>query len=151
MSYYERWFEVLVDRLRRSDLVTETELAQGVADPQRPTPELRPPSSGDQVSAARLDLGIAPRFQPGDEVRARNMHPAGHIRLPRYARGKWGQVVRDHGLFALQDTDETGRRGGDFPQHVYTVRFNAQVLWGSQGGECDSVFVDLWEGYLEPV
>ncbi len=38
--------------------------------------------------SARRDVADAQaRFKPGDAVVARNIHPAGHTRLPRYARG----------------------------------------------------------------
>ena len=90
------------------------------------------------------------RFRPDDWVRARNVHPQGHTRLPRYTRGKRGRVTRDHGVFGLQDTGVDGLRLGDFPQHVYTVRFSARDLWGNQASAHDSVRVDLWEDYLEP-
>ena len=42
MSYYERWFTVLVNRLLRSDLITAAELASGRADSTRPKPTLPP-------------------------------------------------------------------------------------------------------------
>ena len=150
MSYYERWFSVLVDRLFRGDLVTAAELEAGAADPNQPPPPRLPASAGDQVSAARLDVDVTSRFRPDDWVRARNVHPQGHTRLPRYTRGKRGRVTRDHGVFALQDTGVDGLRLGDFPQHVYTVRFSARDLWGNHASAHDSVCVDLWEDYLEP-
>jgi nitrile hydratase len=76
------------------------------------------------------------------------MHPVGHTRLPRYARGKYGVITRDHGVWALQDTDAAGERVGG-PQHVYTVRFAARELWGAAASPRDAVFVDLWEDHLE--
>ena len=39
---------------------------------------------------------------------------------------------------------------GDFPQHVYTVRFTSRELWGDRGAERDAIYVELWEDYLEP-
>ena len=114
MSYYERWFTMLVSRLLRSN------------------------------------LEVTPRFRPEQRVRARNMHPRGHTRLPRYTRGKSGTVVRVHGVFDLQDTDVNGHRFGYRPQHVYTVRFAARELWGDRASARDAVYVDLWETYLEP-
>ncbi|MYK88551.1 MAG: nitrile hydratase subunit beta, partial [Acidobacteria bacterium] len=51
----------------------------------------------------------------------------------------------------LQDTDGRGQQFGDFPQHVYTVRFTARELWGDRGAERDAIYVELWEDYLEPV
>jgi nitrile hydratase len=88
-----------------------------------------------------------------DQVRARNMHPAGHTRLPRYARGKTGQIVRDHGVFVFPDTNAHGL--GEHPQHVYSVRFEARELWGEMAAptgsiKTDAVCIDLWDEYLEP-
>ena len=42
---------------------------------------------------------VAPRFAVGQRVRARNINPLGHTRLPRYARAKSGLIDRDHGIF----------------------------------------------------
>ncbi len=150
MSYYERWFTNLVNRLLGSNLVTQEELDNGAADPNRPRPALLTGTAASPGSA-RLEVEVSPQFRPEQRVRARNMHPRGHTRLPRYTRGKLGIVVRDHGVFALQDTDVNGQRLGDRPQHVYTVRFAARELWGDRGSARESVYVDLWEDYLEPV
>lgn len=98
---------------------------------------------------ARVDAPIPPRFRPGDSVRARNLHPAGHTRLPRYVRGRRGVVWRDHGVFVFPDSHALGL--GPRPQHVYSVRFEARELWGPQGHPRDAVYVDLWDEYLDPV
>ena len=96
-------------------------------------------------------MDVPARFGPNDRVRARNLHPRGHIRQPRYVRGRRGTVVEDHGVYALQDTDPDGRRPRDRrPQHVYSVRFEARELWGERAAAGDTVYVDLWEDYLEP-
>jgi nitrile hydratase len=87
------------------------------------------------------------RFQLGERVRARNIHPAGHTRLPRYVRGKVGTVVFVTGPFLLPDANAHGRH--DVWEHVYPVRFTARELWGEDASERDSVSVDLWESYLE--
>ena len=146
MSYYERWFTaLLVDRLLRSDLVTQAELESGEADPNRPRPTLLPAPTGVDV-----DVDVSPRFRLEQRVRARNIHPRGHTRLPRYTRDKHGTVVRDHGVFSLQDTGANGQSLGGPPQHVFTVRFTARELWGDDASERDAVYVDLWEDYLEP-
>jgi len=39
---------------------------------------------------------------------------------------------------------------GEKPQHVYSVRFCAPDLWGEHAAAQDSVYVDLWDDYLEP-
>ena len=151
MSYYERWFAISVDRLLRSGLVTKAELETGRPEPGPPGPPLRPGPVARPSGPGRLDSTVAARFRPGQDVRARNLHPPGHTRLPRYARGKTGVVTRDNGVYALQDTDETGQQLDRQPQHVYTVRFAARDLWGERASARDTVCVDLWEDHLEPV
>ena len=96
--------------------------------------------------AARLKLDIAPRFKSGDRVKARNINPPGHTRLPRYVRGKEGVVQRDHGVFHLPDARVAGQ--GDQPQHIYSVRFSARELWGTEAPSKDSLNIDLWDDYL---
>ncbi len=152
MSYYERWFTVRVNWLLSSGLVTQAELDSGYADPDVAPPELLPASEAQTASlgSGLLDTEVTARFNVDDAVRGRNIHPRGHIRMPRYTRGRSGVVIRDNGVYALQDTDEQGQRLGNTPQHVYTVRFDAQELWGERAAAGDSVYVDLWEEYLEP-
>jgi nitrile hydratase beta subunit len=150
MSYYERWFAICVDRLLRSGLVTTAELETGRAEPGPPGPPLHPGPVARPSGPGRLDTAVAARFRPGQDVRARNLHPPGHTRLPRYTRGKSGVVTRDNGVYALQDTDEAGQALDRPPQHVYTVRFTARDLWGERASTRETVYVDLWEDYLEP-
>ena len=152
MSYYERWFTIYVNRLLSSGLVTQEELDSGYADPDATRPELLPPTQAEQESlgSGLLDIEVNARFDVDDAVRGRNLHPLGHTRMPRYTRGRRGVVIRDNGIYALQDTDEQGQRLGNTPQHVYTVRFDAQELWGERASPRDSVYVEMWEEYLEP-
>ena len=149
-SYYERWFTALVDLLRANGAVTDAELASGAADPEAPRPERRERPPRAPLGFGLLDLDVPARFGVGDTVRARKVDPPGHVRLPRYAQGKCGTVTRDNGVYALQDTDERGRQLGDFPQHVYTVRFASRELWGNRGSDRDAIHVEMWEDYLEP-
>ncbi len=97
--------------------------------------------------ALRMDLDIAPRFKPGDRVKARNINPPGHTRVPRYVRGKEGVVQRDYGVFHLPDARAAGQ--GDQPQHIYSVRFSARELWGAEAPAKDSLNIDLWDDYLD--
>jgi nitrile hydratase len=90
----------------------------------------------------------APAFAVGDRVRARNLNPRGHTRLPRYVRGRVGVIARRHGAHVFPDVHAHG--GGEHPRHLYSVRFTARELWGEAGRETDSVHLDLWEPYLEP-
>ncbi len=89
-----------------------------------------------------------PRFAAGDRVRARNINPEGHTRLPRYVRGHVGTIERDHGAHVFPDSN--ARFAGEAPQTLYTVRFGARELWGEAANPVDQVSLDLWEDYLEP-
>jgi nitrile hydratase beta subunit len=153
MSYYEKWFVRLVERVTNQGFVTRAEIESG--KPASGATKYKPvltagmvPQMIEKGASAWRDLNINARFASGQRVRARNMHPAGHTRLPRYARGKPGTIVRDHGVFVFPDT--RAHFQGDKPQHVYSVRFDAQELWGSSANPRDAVYIDLWEDYLEP-
>jgi nitrile hydratase len=143
----------MVELLVKTGMVSREEVKTGVAAAGAPklSPALRP----DHVAAVALnrniesanDPSVLPRFKPGEQVRARNFHPTGHTRLPRYARGKTGVIALDHGVYNFPDTNADGR--GPKRQHVYSVRFAARELWGEQASARDSVYLDLWDDYLE--
>ena len=61
---------------------------------------------------------------------------------------QFGTIDRDHGIFLFPDTH--AHFLGEKPQHVYSVCFAARELWGAQAGEKDSLYVDMWDDYLEP-
>jgi len=151
ITYYERWFAALEAMLVKGGFVSEAEMASGVAEGPKATPRLAaadaPAALVRQGSYEREGVG-APAFAPGDRVRARNMHPAGHTRLPRYARGRSGVVEACHGAHVFPDSHAHG--GGEDPRPLYTVRFPARELWGPEAPARDSVSLDLWEPYLEP-
>jgi nitrile hydratase beta subunit len=152
MSYYEKWLVRLVELLVKTGLVSQEELDQGHASPG--APKAKPRLKADEVPAllsagslASRQIGEKPRFQQGQRVRARNLNPTGHTRLPRYARGKMGTVDRQRGAYVFPDTH--AHFLGEQPQHVYSVRFTARELWGGQASARDAVYIDMWEGYLE--
>jgi nitrile hydratase len=104
------------------------------------------------VATRVVDEARRPRqgdVQARDAVRARNMHPSGHTRLPRYARGKHGTVARIVVCSCFPDTNAEFL--GEKPQHLYSVRFTARELWGERASPRDSVYLDLWDDYLERV
>jgi nitrile hydratase beta subunit len=152
MSYYEKWLTALVERLIASDLVTRTEIETG--RPEKGSAKLAlavSPANAVaglfRVPATRRNADVAGRFQPGQKVRAANINPVTHTRLPRYVRGKYGTVERDHGVFVFADTNAYSK--GDKPQHLYSVRFSARELWGEQAAPQDAVHLDLYDDYLE--
>jgi nitrile hydratase len=142
MSYYELWLTSLIDRLVASDLVTRAEIESG-----QPAKETTIAAPAPSLAASR-ETPAAPRFQAGERVRARNIHPVTHTRLPRYARGKSGTIERDNGISHFPDTSAYSL--GNKPQHVYSVRFSARELWGERAAPQDAVYIDMWDDYLEP-
>ncbi|HEY8342326.1 MAG TPA: nitrile hydratase subunit beta [Calditerricola sp.] len=98
--------------------------------------------------STKREVNAPPKFKVGDHVVAVNTHPPGHTRLPRYVRGKRGVIERWHGAFIFPDTNAHGL--GESPQHCYTVRFEAEEVWGRSATKGDAIYVDLWEPYLEP-
>ncbi len=153
MSYYERWLTALTERIVKNGLATRTEIERGRPDPGsvKATPALTPAEARERLfmtSQREQDVEIAAGFQVGERVRGRNIHPTTHTRMPRYTRGKAGVVERDRGVFALPDN--TVYFLDPKPQHVYMIRFTARELWGEEASALDSLYIDMWEDYLEP-
>lgn len=152
-SYYEIWLAGLERLLVDRGLVTPDELEKGcqLVEP-KPVNRVLTAAAVPTVLARGAPVEREPsrpaRFAVGDRVRARNMHPRRHTRLPRYVRGHVGKIVIVHGCHVFPDSHAHGT--GEDPQWLYCVRFAAQELWGPDGGATDSVHVDLWEPYLEP-
>jgi nitrile hydratase len=153
-SYYENWLVGLEKLLVETGLVTAEELASGRAASPAPEAVRRRVLRAEAVarvvtegSPATLPAEAPPRFRPGDRVRARNRHPTGHTREPRYVRGRAGVVHAYHGAHIFPDRSAEGEKVG---RHLYGVRFEARELWGETGEGNGAVHVDLWEDYLEP-
>jgi nitrile hydratase beta subunit len=152
MSYYERWVHRLEAQLVQYGLVSKEEIESGRPAPgsTKASPALALATSDRWLSrgiASSLDPKVRPLFKVSQRVRARNINPTGHTRLPRYARGKIGVVVRDHGVYLFPDSNAHFQ--GEKRQHVYCVRFAARELWGDNASPRDSVHLDLWDDYLE--
>lgn len=156
-SYYERWLHSVETNLVEKGILSREELEQRAALlrerpdaelPRREDPQLR------ETLMAFIRRRPAPRelqparFAVGDVVLTRNIHPSGHTRLPRYARGKRGVIHALHGIATFPDTHAHGL--GRQPQMLYNVRFDARELWGESAEPNQCVYLDLWESYLEP-
>jgi nitrile hydratase beta subunit len=154
MSYYERWAARLAIQIVKLGLATAAEVESGrpAAGSTKATPQLTAtmvPALITRRGSTKRDVRVRATFKPGQRVRARNMHPTGHTRLPRYARGRVGTVVEDRGVFVFPDTNAEFL--GENPQHLYSVRFTTRELWGERASPRDSVYLDLWDDYLERV
>lgn len=121
-------------RKLRGDVVDEPEAAN--AEPQ----------TASAAADSLRSIDAAPAFAVGDHVRAKDMSPPGHTRLPRYARGHVGVVAVVQPAFVFPDTNAHHR--GENPQYVYSVRFDSHELWGDEA-ETFAVTVDMYEDYLE--
>ena len=101
LSYFEKWLDALILRLLAKGLVTPEELASGrKADGAAvASPPVTADMAADLVTSVgsyQREVPAQPRFAAGDKVRARNVNPEGHTRLPRYARGRSGVIERLH-------------------------------------------------------
>jgi nitrile hydratase len=152
VSYYKRWALGMEMNVLERGLADAEELAAGHAlRPGKPLPRKLTP---DRVEAA-FRRGSFERptnrpalFKVGDRVRARNIHPPGHTRLPRYVRGHVGEVVLVHGCHVFPDTVALDLEAEE-PQWLYTVRFEGRDLWGPDADPTVKVSVDAFEPYLE--
>ena len=142
-SYYERWLNALMTLLVEKGRVAREELIAAGAEPIGPSQPANPFAGKSPMVRRRR-----PRFREGDRVVARNINPLGHTRLPRYVRGKRGVIARDWGIYTFADSN--AHHAGAREQHVYSVAFAAQELWGGAAPRRDTLRIDLWEDYLQP-
>ncbi|WP_417767210.1 nitrile hydratase subunit beta [Stappia sp.] len=151
-SYYQIWLAGLERLLDERGLVSPEEIAAG-----RSLAAGRPPKrvlAAAEVGATLTRGGpterertVPARFRTGDRVRARNMHPDGHTRIPRYCRGHAGIIEVIHGAHVFPDTSASG--DGEQPAWLYGVAFEARELWGDDCDPALTVRIDLWEPYLD--
>lgn len=161
-GYFERHLDGLEGALMQRMHLHPTEIrarveqlgSGGGRDPQ-PSSERadsartpRPTTQGGEPGNRR-EADHPRQFVVGDDVIARNIHPRGHTRLPRYVRGRRGRITRIHPAAVFPDTDAHGM--GENPQHVYTVSFDSHDLWGDTAEPNMKVQLGLWESYLEAV
>src|SRR5262245_54704601 len=97
MSYYEKFLVSVTELMIKTGLVTRKEIETG--RPDSGSTKATPPLTADKVpqmvaagTPASRNTASTPRFRVGQRVRARNINPAGHTRLPRYTRGKLGTI-----------------------------------------------------------
>jgi nitrile hydratase beta subunit len=158
-TYYEKWLDGITRLFVEKGVVSEDEVdarreffrAQPDAPAAAPITHAlseRVPLHLNWVQDAMRDNGSPARFARGDRVITRAIHPRGHTRLPRYARGKRGVIHRLHGIHVLPDTN--AHNLGEAPQALYSVRFEARELWGDTAEPEQWVHLDLWDSYLDP-
>jgi nitrile hydratase len=152
MSYYQIWIAGLEKLMAERGLVSPQEVAAGhVIGAPKPVARTLKPADVAQVlyrgGPTERETNTAPRFAAGDRVRAKNIHPKTHTRLPRYVRGHLGVIERVLGCHVFPDSNSLGV--GEDPRWLYTVRFTGLELWGPDGDPTTTISVDAWEPYLD--
>ncbi|MCP3466542.1 nitrile hydratase subunit beta [Bradyrhizobium sp. CCGUVB23] len=151
-SYYEIWLAGIERLMGERGLVAADEIAAGrVLHPVKNVDKIL---KRDDVAAVLRRGGPTERettrpalFAAGDRVRAKNIHPATHTRLPQYVRGHVGHIERVLGCHVFPDSNSRG--AGEDPQWLYTVTFAGTDLWPDVPDPALTVSVDAWEPYLE--
>jgi nitrile hydratase beta subunit len=157
-SYYEKWISALANLLVDSDVISREELAGSVVPAPSPLADkvLRRDQVADVLAKggpADRPSAMAPLFGIGDAVVTRRsaentLVEGGHTRLPQYAAGARGRILRLHGSHVLPDS--SGHRLGDAAEPLYAVAFPASELWAFPEHPKDEVVLDLWQSYLAP-
>ncbi|MEW2289938.1 nitrile hydratase subunit beta [Streptomyces sp. NPDC047841] len=151
-GYYGRWLNGAELMLTDSAILAAGAVdararnlrGEDVKEPPIPEPAL--PDYAPTAPGSLRTVDAAPVFAAGERVRAKDMSPAGHSRLPRYVRGHVGVVERIQPAAVLPDTNAHFQ--GENPQHVYSVRFRSRELWGADARSF-ALTVELFESYLE--
>ncbi|MFT7593577.1 MAG: nitrile hydratase beta subunit [Paracoccaceae bacterium] len=156
-SYYEKWIAALADLLVETGLIDTEELKSGQAQlPAAPDDfVVTAPRMAKVLAAgapATRDCDVRQRFEIGQRVRtlrpaANRLVNGGHTRLPSYAAGAQGRILRCHGAHVLPDSNAHGL--GEAPEPLYAVVFAAGELWAAPENPGDEVVLDLWQSYLE--
>lgn len=158
-TYYEIWLAALADLLVKKGVLSEDDLAgQGSDAPHQLAEKCLHADAVAAVLAkggpANREGGPAPVYIEGQPVRTRRpggnrLVNGGHTRLPAYATGAEGRILRLHGTHVLPDSAAHGL--GEAPEPLYAVAFPAGELWSHPENPEDEVVLDLWQSYLEPV
>jgi hypothetical protein len=136
-SYYERSLTSLATLCVEKGVVTLEELERRA---HGSFPISAPSAPG------RSNVPERERFQPGDRVRVRVDHVAGHVRMPGYIRGKTGVVVSESPAYPFPDALAHGVDAVDEP--TYDVRFRAEDLWPNSADPA-LVHVGVFQSYLQ--
>jgi nitrile hydratase subunit beta len=151
-GYYGRWLLMAETLLTDSGVIAEGAVdararklrGEDVTEP--PDPELSKPDYQPAGPGSLRQIDEPPRFKVGQHVRAKDLHPTGHTRLPRYVRGRVGTVERILPAAVLPDTN--AHFIAENAQHCYAVAFDSKDLWGPDA-EAFVLNLDLFDSYLE--
>jgi nitrile hydratase len=152
VSYYKRWALAMEFSAVERGLIGADELAAGHAlRPGKPLKRKLTTEEIDKIFRRRSyerETNRRALFKVGDRVRARNIHPKTHTRIPRYVRGHVGEIILVHGCHVFPDTVALDL-ADENPQWLYNVRFQGSDLWGADSDPTLTVSLDLFEPYLD--
>jgi nitrile hydratase beta subunit len=156
-GYYGRWLgaieTVFVEAgILTRDAIDAEDAAVKVGEPlpliaSQPAPVPDVISYSPATRSARREQQVPSKFHVGDEVRTRASRTLGHTRLPGYAQRARGVIAKCHDTWLYPDSNAHGH--GEDPQHLYTVRFDGETLFGASSEPGVVVYLDLFEPYLE--
>jgi nitrile hydratase subunit beta len=150
-DYYGRWLGsaeiLLVDSglLAPGAVEARAHRLRGADVDEPADPEPHKPTMETAGAGNLRTVDTEPRFAVGDRVRPVG-HTSGHTRLTGYVRGKTGTVSALRPAQVLPDT--AAHFVGENPEHVYSVEFGSDELWGADA-EPFTLTIDLFESYLE--
>ena len=158
--YYDHWAHAVEHYGVAKGVLDEAEIDKRMQffleNPDAPMPEREDPDLLAFVDgvvkagapASRPSDKVA-KYKVGDLVTVLDDSPFGHTRKARYIRGKTGVVELTHGTMIYPDS--AGNGGDDAPEHVYTIKFTNEELWGAESAEPNGVvYFDVWEPYIVP-
>jgi len=155
-AYYDNWLAAVEKLAIEKGVVTAAELEERVAEAQADGDEFSMPEWTDpdltEATLEQIHTGLdletdgTPRFDAGDAVVVRSLHPEGHTRCPGYVRRCRGVIDSVYGVFPLPDALGHGQHRAE---PLYSVRFDADEVWDDYTDATD-LHLDMWESYLKP-
>jgi nitrile hydratase len=161
-TYYEHWLHATVDSSISSGQMTAEEIEERtryyLQNPDAALPEPTKPELDQELvdwinplirdgASTALETSRPPAFVVGDKVTVVDDSPFSHTRRARYIRGRTGTVVASWGAYLY--FDEVARTGEHVGEHVYTVQFTGEELWGPDSAEPNTrCSFDVWEPYI---
>ena len=160
-GYYRRWMLALerglIDRglLSAEELEARTEYFHnhpGASPTRNVDPELTERVHTDMYRQRQVRRTPVrpPAFVVGDRVRARRIQHGGHTRLPRYVQGKRGVIRAIYAAYDVPD-ENPGETRLRRPSTSTASGFEGPDVWGASAESGTALYIDMWEGYLEPI
>jgi nitrile hydratase len=149
-GYFERWLYALETLLQENTDVTIEE-----TNPTTESPDFDSQTEEEILSNVRDSLYSTsrfdhppkpPKYHEGETVKVANHAPSGHTRCPRYIRRATGTISDHRGTFTYPDDNAHGKSTA---QPLYSVAFDANQLWEHTNQQTHTIYLDLWEPYLE--